>query len=81
MYSRVLSGDSFTVPGPHVLARVDARRRVEPGVLVELLHHLAEGHAVLRAEVQAEARIASNAPSPRRSRSRSRVARKLTISL
>ena len=42
---------------PHVLARVHPRRGVERRVVVELLHHLAEGHAVLGAEVQPEALV------------------------
>ena len=40
-----------------VLAGVDPRRGVERRVVVELLHHLAERHAMLGAEVQPEALV------------------------
>jgi hypothetical protein len=39
----------------HVLPRVDPRGGIERGVVVELLHHLPERHAMFRAEVEAEA--------------------------
>src|SRR5215472_8550435 len=42
---------------PHVLPGVDARCGVERGVPVELVHHLTEGHAVLRAEIDAKALV------------------------
>ena len=41
----------------HVLPRVDPRAGVEPRVCVEPLHHLAEGQAMLRAEVEPEALV------------------------
>lgn len=37
---------------PHVLPCIDARCGIERDVVVQLLHHMAERHTVLRAEVQ-----------------------------
>ncbi len=42
---------------PDVLAGIDPGRRVECGVLVQALHHLAEGDPMLRSEVQTEALV------------------------
>src|SRR5712692_8681860 len=39
----------------YVLPRVDPRGGIERGVVVELLHHLSERHAMFGAEVETEA--------------------------
>src|ERR1019366_8562551 len=41
----------------HVLTRVYPRCRIERGVVVELLHHLAERYAVLWAKVESKALV------------------------